>query len=196
MDWSVEDASSKIRSFLGNVWHPTKPHNLHLWYGPEEICQLCCHPNPNLQHILSSCKAALTQGRYRWRDDQVLRKLAEVIEACRLEANKASPARSHGLIQFVRQGGEVLSNSTKEWLLLSPGSNWELRADLDHQLKLPQQMAVTSLQPDILLCGGLFSFSTVAKRVRVLFKLLFIRFEKKVCLAVASSTLKAWRLSL
>ncbi len=57
----------------------------------------------------------------------------------------------------MRQGGEVLSNSTKEWLLLSPGSNWELRADLDHQLKLPQQMAVTSLQPDILL------WSTIAK---------------------------------
>ncbi len=34
------------------------------------------------------------------------------------------------------------------------------------------------------------SLSTVAKRVRVLFKLLFIRFEK-VCLAVASSKLKA-----
>ncbi len=59
----------------------------------------------------------------------------------------------------MRQGGEVLSNSTKEWLLLSPGSNWELRADLDHQLKLPQQMAVTSLQPDILL------WSTIAKTV-------------------------------
>ncbi len=39
--------------------------------------------------------------------------------------------------------------------------------------------------------GGFVSLSTVAKRVRVLFKLLFIRFEKKVCLAVASSTLKA-----
>ncbi len=38
--------------------------------------------------------------------------------------------------------------------------------------------------------GGFVSLSTVAKRVRVLFKLLFIRFEKKVCLAVASSNWK------
>ncbi len=35
------------------------------------------------------------------------------------------------------------------------------------------------------------SLNSIAKSVRVLFKLLFIRFEKKVCLAVASSTLKA-----
>ncbi len=41
------------------------------------------------------------------------------------------------------------------------------------------------------LTWGVVSLSTVAKRVRVLFKLLFIRFEKKVYLAVASSTLKA-----
>ncbi len=46
------------------------------------------------------------------------------------------------------------------------------------------------------LTWGFVSLSTVVKRVRVLFKLLFIRFEKKVCLAVASSKLKAWRLSL
>ncbi len=116
-------------------------------------------PNPSLQHILSSLKAELTQGCYKWRDDQVLRKLAEVIEARTMEANKASPATSHGLIQFVRQGGEVLSNSTKEWLLLSPGGNWELRANLDHQLKFPQQMALTFLQPDILF------WSTIAKMV-------------------------------
>lgn len=108
---------------------------------------------------MSSRKAALTQGCYKWRDDQVLRKLAEVIEARTQEANKASPATSHGQIQFVRQGGEALSNSTKEWLLLSPGGNWELRADLDDQLKFPPQMAVTFLQPDILL------WSTIAKTV-------------------------------
>ncbi len=41
------------------------------------------------------------------------------------------------------------------------------------------------------LTWGFVSLSTVAKRVQVLFKLLFIRFEKKVCLAMASSTLKA-----
>ncbi len=48
-----------------------------------------------------------------------------------------------------------------------------------------------SISLGICLGGGVVSLSTVAIRVQVLFKLLFIRFEKKVCLAVASSTLKA-----
>ncbi len=40
---------------------------------------------------------------------------------------------------------------------------------------------------------GFVNLSTVAKRVRVLFKLLFIRFEKKVCLAVASSKFESMK---
>ncbi|KAL6468407.1 hypothetical protein MHYP_G00240840 [Metynnis hypsauchen] len=56
------------------------PSTLSQWYGSDESCHLCNTPNPSLQHILSSCKTALAQGRYRWRHDQVLRKLAEVLE--------------------------------------------------------------------------------------------------------------------
>lgn len=48
------------------------PQNINLWYGTEESCQLCGFQNPSLQHILSSCKSALTQSRYRWRHDRVL----------------------------------------------------------------------------------------------------------------------------
>ncbi len=54
-----------------------------------------------------------------------------VIEARRLEVNRASPATSQGWYSFVRQGGEALSSTTKQWSLLSPGGNWDLRADLD-----------------------------------------------------------------
>ncbi len=113
--------------------------------------QLCGHHNASLQNVLSSCKTALTQGHYGWRHNWVLCKLAEVIEARRLEVNRASPATSHGLIQFVRQEGEAISNTTKQWFLLSAGGNWELRADLDSQLKFPQQIAITFLWPDIVL---------------------------------------------
>ncbi|XDV39419.1 hypothetical protein PO909_008669 [Leuciscus waleckii] len=127
------------------------PQNLHLWYGSEEISQLCGYQNSSLQHTLSSCKTALTQGLYGRRHDQVLRSHRKR----RLEANRASPATTHGLIQFVRQGGEALGSSTKEWSLLSPGGNWELRVDLDHQLKFPQQIDVTSLQPDIVLWSAI-----------------------------------------
>ncbi len=51
----------------------------------------------------------------------------------------------------MRKGGEVISSTTKQWSLLSPGGNWELRADLDCQLKFPRQITITSLWPDIVL---------------------------------------------
>lgn len=61
------------------------PRNLHQWFGNEECCSLCNAPNVNLQHILSGCKIRLSQGRYRWRHDQLLRRLAQVLEGCRQE---------------------------------------------------------------------------------------------------------------
>ncbi len=112
-------------SFLIRATYDTlpSPQNLKLWFGVEESCQLCGHQNPSLQHVLSSCKTALTQGHYVWRHDQILHMLAEVIEARRLEVNRASLATFHGLIQFVRQGGEALSSTNKQWYLLSPTGN-------------------------------------------------------------------------
>ncbi|KAJ8351711.1 hypothetical protein SKAU_G00231870 [Synaphobranchus kaupii] len=43
------------------------------WLGTEQACDLCGTINASLQHTLAGCKAALTQGRFRWRHDQVLR---------------------------------------------------------------------------------------------------------------------------
>ncbi|KAI8494393.1 hypothetical protein Bbelb_276190 [Branchiostoma belcheri] len=45
----------------------------------EESCGLC-GKRGTLSHILSGCKVALSQGRYRWRHDRVLRVLAAVLE--------------------------------------------------------------------------------------------------------------------
>jgi len=57
--WRIPQArlSFLIRSTYDTL---PSPSNLCLWYGSEECCQLCNAPNPNLQHILSSCKTALT----------------------------------------------------------------------------------------------------------------------------------------
>ncbi|KAJ8342322.1 hypothetical protein SKAU_G00322500 [Synaphobranchus kaupii] len=72
--WRIPQArlSFLIRSTYDTL---PSPRNLHLWYGSEANCHLCDTQNPSLQHILTGCKSALT--RYRWRYDQVLRKLAE-----------------------------------------------------------------------------------------------------------------------
>ncbi|XP_053400422.1 uncharacterized protein LOC128557258 [Mercenaria mercenaria] len=39
-----------------------------------------CGEKGTLHHIMSACPTALAQGRYRWRHDQVLRELTDVVE--------------------------------------------------------------------------------------------------------------------
>lgn len=62
--------------------------------------------NASLQHVLSGCKTALTQGQFKWRHDQVLKKLAEVLERNRQEATQRAPEapKKHSLPQARRTG--------------------------------------------------------------------------------------------
>ena len=125
------------------------PRNLHQWFGNEEVCPLCNTPNASLRHILSGCKIALSQGRYRWRHDQVLTKLAEVLEGRRRESRGCLPPTEHH-INFVREGGERRSTRPKATpKLFSSDQEWNMRVDLGRQLQFPSEITTTSLRPDI-----------------------------------------------
>lgn len=80
------------------------PWNLCLCLCKEECCSLCNSLSASLHHILSGCKAALSQGHYRWWHDQVLRRLAETLERQRQEASRGRSAPADH-IQFVQEGG-------------------------------------------------------------------------------------------
>lgn len=121
------------------------------WYGTEELCHLCNSPNPNLKHILSGCKTALSQGRFRWQHDRVLRKLAEILEARKQEVNRNNPPTAPKWIQFTRPGTKAQRCTKTERSLLSLGGEWQLAADLDRQLKFPAEITMTALRPDIVL---------------------------------------------
>lgn len=96
---------------------------------------LCGTTNTSLQHILSGSNIALTQGCFRWRHDQVLRKLAEVAEGKRTEAKRESQVRHQRRITFLKQGEPAdTSNSTPAPKLLAPGLEWKLEVDLGRQL--------------------------------------------------------------
>ncbi len=128
------------------------PRNLHQWFGTEETCPLCYTVNASLQHILSGCRIALSQGRYRWRHDLVLKKLAEVTEACRQEANSRPSAPGRHPIQFARAGQRVKPSRQNDTArLLSPGNEWTMRVDLGKQLQFSRETAETSLQPDLVM---------------------------------------------
>ncbi|KAJ8332759.1 hypothetical protein SKAU_G00416550 [Synaphobranchus kaupii] len=149
--WKIPQARI---SFLIRATYNTLPcpQNLHLWFGTEEICPLCNTINASLQHILSGCKTALSQGRYRWRHDAVLKKLAEVAESCRREANSRPAAPARHTIQFARAGENINApRPSNMGRLLSPGSEWNMKVDLGRQLQFPREIAETSLRPDMVL---------------------------------------------
>ncbi|KAK0133618.1 hypothetical protein N1851_030849 [Merluccius polli] len=143
--WKIPQARL---SFLVRSTYDTLPcpRNLHQWFGAEETCPLCSTTNASLGHILSGCRTALSQGRYRWRHDLVLRKLAEVAESCRLEANSRPSASARRPIPFTRAGENIITPRQRETArLLSPGSEWSMRVDLGRQLQFPREIAQTSL---------------------------------------------------
>ena len=157
--WKIPQARL---SFLIRSTYDTLPcpRNLHQWFGSEESCSLCCTPNASLQHILSGCKTALSQGRYRWRHDQVLRKLAEVLEGQR-QGSKGSPPEDH--INFVTEGGGRRNTRPRETSRpFAPNQEWEMRVDLDRQLRFPTEITTTSLRPDIVV------WSSKAKAVHLI----------------------------
>lgn len=149
--WKIPQARL---SFLIRATYDTLPcpRNLHQWFGAEETCSLCNTSNASLQHILSGCTTALSQGRYRWRHDKVLKKLAEVSESCRKEANSRPSARGWHAIQFARAGESIRPSRQRDTArLLSPGSEWTMRVDLGRQLQFPREIVETSLRPDLIM---------------------------------------------
>ncbi len=151
-------------SFLVRAAYDTLPcpRNLSQWFGSEDKCPLCNKAKAGLQHILSGCNVALTQGRFRWRYNQVLRKLAEQLERCRVRANSSSdPFRPN--IPFLRPGeGGQKTVAGRTTCLLTPGKGWEMRVDLGTQLIFPTEITQTTLRPDAVV------WATAAKKALII----------------------------
>ena len=127
------------------------PSNKNKWFKSEEKCELCGEEG-TLNHILSCCKVALTQGRYKWRHDKVLRKIAECIEK-RIRVNRNSNIDITSGIQFIKEGEkrDKGAGKTKRGNYLTAAKDWEISADLDNRLTVPKEITVTNLRPDIII---------------------------------------------
>ena len=125
------------------------PSTLVLWNKKEEADCALCEGYTNLKHVRSCCKVALTQGRYRWRHDQVLRVIAESIEKLRRGEAEGKPSKN---IVFIKEGTSLPRSQSKgQKNLISTADDWKLDVDLNKKLVFPREIVMTYLRPDIVL---------------------------------------------
>ena len=104
-------------------------------------------------HILSGCKVALYQGRYRWRHDSVLKEIGKAVEERRKQIN-ASPWKKKKWIKFIKTGESKKPAARPEEVdssYLNTARDWTLKVDLHRRLVVPPHIMETTLRPDMLL---------------------------------------------
>ena len=144
--WQMEarELSFKLKSVYDVL---PSPSNLCLWGLKEDPnCKLCGKP-ANLEHVLSSCRTALTEGRYTWRHNMVLKEVAAGLE----EARKNKKKKQLTFIKFVPAGSTESRSDRGCQGILATASDWILMADLQTQLVFPAEITVTRLRPDIVM---------------------------------------------
>ena len=147
----IKTSGARISFLIKSVYDllPT-PANKNKWFKTEDKCKLCGEEG-TLQHILAGCKVALHQGRYKWRHDKVLKKIAESIEK-RIKINKNARVEIETGVQFIREGEKKKEEAkTVRGNYFSIAKDWEMSTDLENCLKIPKEVTFTNLRPDIIL---------------------------------------------
>ncbi|CAC5364749.1 unnamed protein product [Mytilus coruscus] len=143
--WRMEPF--RISFMLRSVYDALpSPSNLHQWGLIEEPSCKLCGERGTMAHIISGCKVALTQGRYRWRHDKVLKHLAEILD---IERRKKRPSNTEAKqIRFVREGDTGHATKSHQHFILDKGSEWNMRADIGKKLVF-LECVQTTLRSDI-----------------------------------------------
>ena len=148
----LKTSDAAFRFLVKSVYDllPT-PANKNTWFGTEEKCALC-EQEGTLIHILTGCKVALAQGRYKWRHDQVLRTIASAVDDKRRSKNNSVKQTGERMI-FLKEG-EKLKKEDKvqkyDDSYLNSANDWKLEVDLDGRLKVPIEVTTTNLRPDMM----------------------------------------------
>lgn len=109
-------------------------------------------PRQPLKHIIVGCKICLTQGRYTWWHNQVLKCLAAVIEHERDTINAIPPSEQtifQKTTAFIREGEKQRSPSDSS--PINAAGYWEMRVYLNKRLTFPSEIALTKLCQDLVL---------------------------------------------
>ena len=92
---------------------------------------------------------SITQGRYTFRHDTVLREVTEVLKTFILNIKDTIPISQKSSIKFVRKGTKKPHKRTPPIGILHHASDWILLADLNKIYCFPAHIAFTQLRSDI-----------------------------------------------
>jgi len=146
--WNLEPfrISFLLRSVYDTLPSPT---NLYRWKLRDDPACKLCGERGTMAHILSSCKVALSQGRYRWRHDKVLSTLASILEVERRKKRQVE-TRHMPAIAFLKEGEKSRPAAARvATSILQKASSWEMRVDLGRRLHFP--VVQTNLRPDMVI---------------------------------------------
>ena len=147
-------ASSRLTSFVLGVTFDTlpAPTKLKRWHIITEAdCSLCSVKVCTTAHVFSGCKVALSQGRYTFRHDSILRVLHNSFSKL---LSSTSPVRACPSLSscFVKHGKIFYSSKKKPHIgTFHESSDRKLSVDFDSSLAFPSFIAITASRPDIVI---------------------------------------------
>ena len=140
------------------------PTNLKRWKLTTEVsCFLCNKDTCATSYILGTCKVALSQGRFYFRHDNVLRIVISNKRSSIKTIKSSVPSSKQPLkIKFVKKETKVKTKNSSASRILHQASDWVLLKDLDGTFSFPAHIGFTELRPDITI------FSNKLKRVTLI----------------------------
>ena len=130
--------------------------NLVKWGKSDDPACPLCQGKQTVEHVLSSCKVALAQGRYTWRHNQVLKEIVYAItdHVCSA-AGHTMPSEASAT--FYSAGGSKIWPDTAaafkahKQSSLERVDDWECSADLPEWKKHPETIRTSGMRPDVVL---------------------------------------------
>ena len=113
-----------------------------------------------IKTLIPHLTVALSQGRFTFRHDNVLRIIISNIRSSIKTIKSSVPSSKQPIkIKFVKKGTKVKTKNSSPSGILHQASDWVLLGDLDGTFSFPPHIAFTELRPDITI------FSNKLKRV-------------------------------
>ena len=142
-------------SFLIRSVYDLLPSNANLvrWGKKEDPTCPLCNGRQTTEHVLSSCKVALSQGRYTWRHNRVLQELAVAISMAKGQSTQPQT----DAVTFTTEGcakswhGTAVKSTNQRKCLLDGCDDWEVSADLQEWDSHPSIIKEIRLRPDIVI---------------------------------------------